>query len=395
MLNHDRLLELYRGLSDKPSLSIYVDGNQHDPAERKKWRVELEQGLAAARSALTNGEQQSFAAAERLVLDQLREFDAFLPDKAYVAFATADRVWYGEAIGVSMPHFVRWGTGIAVAPYLRGLKQERTVVVVLLDSERARVFEYRDGVVRETDDLRSDTFAGDLTDVGSSNRSGVTTGFRGETSTDAGQRYHEVMIQRHVKEVARVVAERAGDHGFVVVGGTAELDKHLRDALPKSLDGRVMVEPSLELEMSGAEVRAAVGDSASALTQRAHLQQVEFLFDQARAGLRASMGYRETEKALEEMRVDTLLISRGRTRQDGSDTDRLIGLAFAGRAWVEEVSGAAGELLDREAEGIAARLRYRVGEPQTGHPDEMESPEAQGRRARRKAARSGATGSKG
>ena len=42
MLTHDRLLELYRALADRPVLSIYVDGNQHDPAERKKWRIELE-----------------------------------------------------------------------------------------------------------------------------------------------------------------------------------------------------------------------------------------------------------------------------------------------------------------------------------------------------------------
>jgi hypothetical protein len=389
MLTHDRLLELHRELSETPTLSVYIDGDQHDPAERKKWRLGLEQGLAAARSALGNEERDAFAAAQRLVLERLKDFDAFIPDKAYVAFATPDRLWYAESISVTMPQLVRWGEGIAVAPYLRGLKQERPVVVVLADTERARVFMYQDGTVRETDDLRSDTFAGDLTDVGSSNRSYVSTGFRGETSTDAGQRYHEVATQRHLKSIAEVVAKRAGDHGFVVAGGAAEVDKWLRDALPKSFDGRVMVEPSLELKMTEAEVRAAVGDSASALTQRWQLDQVQMVFDQARAGLRGTIGYRETEKALEEMRVDTLLLSRGRTREDAGDVDRLIGLAFAGRAHVEEASGAAGDLLDHEAEGIAARLRYRVGEPKGGHPEERETPEAQAQRARRRATRSG------
>jgi hypothetical protein len=389
MLTHDRLLELYRELSETPTLSVYIDGNQHDPAERKKWRIELEQGLDAARGALANGERDAFAAAERLVLDRLGGFDAFLPDKAYVAFATPDGIRYAESISVTMPHLVRWGEGIAVAPYLRGLKQERPVVVVLADTERARVFMYQDGQVRETDDLRSDTFAGDLTDVGSSNRSYVTTGFRGETSTDAGQRYHEVATQRHLKEIAAVVAKRAGDHGFVVVGGVAEVDKWLRDELPKSFEGRVMLESSLELEMTSAQVRQAVGDSASALTQRWQMDQVQLVFDQARAGLRGTIGYRETEQALEEMRVDTLLLSRGRTRENGADAERLVGLAFAGRAHVEEVGGAAGDLLDHEAEGIASRLRYRVGEPKGGHPEERETPTAQAKRARKRAARSG------
>src|SRR5690606_33597514 len=114
----------------------------------------------------------------------------------------------------------------------------------------------------------------------------------------------------------RMVAQRAGDHGFVVVGGTREMEMALRDALPPRLDGRVMVEPSLELQMTPPQIRQAVGDSASELTKRWQLEQVQFLFDQARAGRRGAMGYREVEKALEEMRVDTLLLSRTRTRDD-------------------------------------------------------------------------------
>ena len=378
MLTHERLLELYRELAGTPALSIYIDGDQHDPAERKKWRLELEGRLAATRNGLGNGDRNAFDAAERRVLAELAEFEAFIPGKAYVAFATPDRLWYGQTVSVSMPHLVRWGRGIAAASYVRGLKQERPVVVVLLDSERARVFVYQDGSVREIDDLRADTFVGDLTDVGQSKRGAVTTGTRGETSTDAGQRYHQVATQRMVKEVARVVAQRAGDHGFVVVGGT-EQDKGLRDALPKSFDGRVMVGPSLELQMTAAQVRSTVGDWASELTKRWQLEEVEFLFDQARVGLRAAMGYRDVEKVLDEMRIDTLLLSRSRTRAELEDSERLIGMAFAGRAHVEEVSGAAGDRLDREAEGIAARLRFRLRAPGSGHPDEMESPAAQAR----------------
>ena len=393
MLTHDRLMELYRELADAPALSVYIDGNQHDPAERNKWRLQLEQGLAAAREGLSDGERESFAAAERLVLAGLDGFDAFLPSKAYVAFATPERVHYAETINVSMPQLVRWGNGIVAAPYVRGLTQERPVVVVLLDSERARVFIYQDGSVREIEDMRADTFQGDLTDLGGTKRATTVTGHRGTTATDAGQRYHEVASERMVKEVAGVAAQRAGDHGFVVLGGTPEMEKWLRGALPKSLEGRVLVEPSLHLEMTAAQVREAVGDSASELTNRWQFERVQFVFDQARAGLRGTTGYRETEKALEEARVDTLFLSRSRTRDNPADSDRLIGLAFAGRAHVEEVGAAAGDLLDLEAEGMASRLRYRVGEPKGGPAEEMESSEAQARGARQRAARSGVTGS--
>lgn len=366
MLTHDGLLESHRELANAPVLSVYVDGNQHDPAERSTWRLQLEHGLAEARRSLAAAgpeEIASFDAAARWVEHELKGFDAFLPDKAFVAFATADRLAYGETVSVRMPNLVRWARGIAVTPYVRGLKQERPVVVTLLDSQRARVFLYQDGAVRETDDLRADTFVGDLTDSGASNRGAVVTGQRGETSTDAGRRYLQVAAERLVKELARVVAQRAGDHGFVVVGGTAEMETWLRDALPRGLDGRVSIEPSLQVEMTESEVREAVGASASEFTRRWQMELVQLLFDQARAGLRATMVDRDTERAIEELRVDSLLLSRTRTRTDPVDADCMIGMAFAGRAHVEEVAGAAGELLDREWEGIASRLRFRIPDP--------------------------------
>ena len=383
MLTHDRMVQLYRELQDKPVLSVYIDGNQNNPAERNKWRTQLERSLDQTRRGLTSQDDlAAFDAAARRVQDQLKDFDAFIPDKAFVAFATPDQLWYGQTVSVSMPNLVRWDLGIAVAPYVRGLKQERPVVVAITDSQRARIFLYRDGGILEVDDLRADTFVGDLTDVGQSKRATTTTGRGGETSTDAGQRALEVASERMVKELVHVIAQRAGDHGFVVLGGTPEMETWVQDALPKSLDERSIVDTSLYLEMREAELRRAVGGSASELTKRWQTGLVQFLFDQARAGGRATTGYRETEQALQQMRVDTLLLSRTRTREHAEDTDRLIGLAFEGGAHVEDVSGSAGDLLDLEAEGIASRLRFRLEDRPTG--DETETPEAQASRARRR-----------
>jgi hypothetical protein len=388
MLTHDRMVQLYRELQDTPVLSVYIDGNQHDPAERNKWRTELERGLDQTRRQLSSEEDlAAFDAAARRIQGQLKEYEAFLPDKAFVAFGTADKLWYGQTVSVSMPNLVRWDMGIAVAPYVRGLKQERPVVVAIADSQRARIFLYRDGGILEVDDLRADTFVGDLTDSGVSKRATTISGTVGETSTDQGQRFLEVASERMVKELIQVVSKRAGDHGFVVLGGTHEMETWIQDALPKSLDARVIIDASLHVEMREAELRRAVGNAASELTKRWQMGIVQLLFDQARAGGRATIGYAETEQALEQMRVDTLLLSRTRTREQDEDSDRLIGLAFEGAAHVEEVSGAAGDLLDLESEGIASRLRFRLQEPQSGHPEEMEAPEAQAKRARREVAR--------
>ena len=358
MLNHERMVELYRELAKTPVLSVYIDGSQHDPAGRNKWRTQLEHGLDEARRGTASVD--AFDAAVRLVQQAVEPFDGFVPGKAFVAFASADRLWYAETVAVRMPDLVRWDEGIAIAPYVRGLKQERAVVVALVDSQHARLFLYRDGAVQELEDLRADTFVGDLTDSGSSKRSAVHTGTRGETSTDAGQRLLEVASERMVKELVKEVMHNVGDHGFVVVGGTPEMSAWVRDALPKQLEGRVLIDPTFHIAMRDVEVRQAVGAAASELTKRWQVDEVTAVFNQARAHARGAMGYEETERALQEMRVDTLLVSRTRTRDQPEEADRLIGLAFAGAAHVEEVAGSAGERLDAEAEGIAARLRFRV-----------------------------------
>ena len=197
MLTHDKLVELHQELATIPVLSVYLDGNQHDPAQRNAWRTELEHGLDEARRGLNSAgdeESKAFDLAARFVQGELQNFDGFLPDKAFVAFATADRLWYGETVSVSMPNLVRWERGTSVAPYVRGLKQERPVVVALLDSQRARVFLYRDGGVEEVADLRADTFVGDLSDSGMSKRSSLSSGLRGETRTDAAQRVLRLAI---------------------------------------------------------------------------------------------------------------------------------------------------------------------------------------------------------
>ena len=367
MLTHEKLVELYQELASTPVLSVYLDGNQHDPAQRSGWRTELEHGLDEARHGLNSAgdeETKAFDLAVRFVQVELQKFDGFLPDKAFVAFATADRLWYCETVSVPMPNLVKWERGISVAPYVRGLKQERPVVVALLDSQRARVFVYLDGGLDEVADLRADTFVGDLSDSGMSKRSSLSSGLRGETRTDAAHRVLQLASERLVKDLAAVVERGAGEHGFVLLGGTPEMERAAQEALPKSFGGRVLIDRSLHLDMREAEVRKAVGDAASELTKRWQSEFVKHVFDQARAEGLAAMGSQDTEQALAEMRVDLLLLSRTLTGDVPDEVDRLVGIAFAGGAHVEEVSGEAGERLDRESEGIAARLRFRIREPE-------------------------------
>jgi hypothetical protein len=362
MLTREKLVELFQDLRDRDVLSVYVDADQRDPAQRDAWRVHLEGEISRLRRGLEQVGSpglSAFDAAWGLVAQELKsDAHASMAKRGWVAFATPERVWYANAVPAHMPSLVAWQRGIRAAPYVRALKQERPVLVVLVGGRRARVFEHVEGSITEVEGLIADTDVGDLGDVGMSKGSSRASGVRGETSTDQGQRLREVAAERLRKEVVNLIHERAHEDGIVVLGGTGDAVKRLMALLPRSLEGRVAQRASLHLEMSPAEVREEIRSAAGDLSEQGHLALVGNVVDAARAGGKGALGKEETMKALEGKRVDTLLLSRSFIQDHPVPADHAVGLAFSQGAYVEELSGDAGSRLDQEGHGIAARLRF-------------------------------------
>ncbi len=369
MLTHDELVELYRNFRQEKVLSVYLNGKATDFAERTVWKRRLDQQVNEVRRALNGGrpdEEEDFNKALKRIEKALGEHDNFLPDQGWVGFATPSELVYGKAVRVPMPDLVRWEGGIRVAPYVRALKQERLVLTVLVDSRRARIFEYRNGELGEPKNLNAETFLGDLTDINVSKRATSHTGVRGKTGTDAAQKFLEVGSERMLKKLMDLVTERVGEEGLLVIGGTSEAVAAAKAHLSNSVKARVAEEPSLRLEMSEAEVRDALEKAASKVNQRMQGELLEEVINLARAGGRGALGPGDVERALKEARVDTLLVSRNFIRANPDYADHLIGGAFEQHADVQELSGEGADRLDLEGEGMAARLRYTLQDGNSG-----------------------------
>lgn len=362
MLTRDELVDLYRATRQEQVLSIYLNGEERDPAERSAWRRILEHAVAEARAGVDgNAERADFDRAYTLLAAELDRFDAFLPDRGWVGFATSDRVLYARPVPVPMPNLVRWEPGLRAAPYVRALKQQRPVLTVLADSRRARVFRYQDGTLTESLDLRADTFLGDLSDTNTAKRATTHSGVRGETATDAARRVLEVGSERLVKQLVDVVTNEIGSHGFLLLGGTPEIVAATANRLPRTLADRATERSSLYVEMSAAEVKQATQEAASELTRRQQHHLLEQVLEAAHAHGRGCLGRDETERALRERRVETLLLSRRFINTDPDYADHCVGAAFEQGADVEELSGEAEERLDANGGGgIGAMLRYRL-----------------------------------
>jgi hypothetical protein len=358
MLDATELAELYRSYRNEPVLSIYLDTDQHDFAERGKWRLELKNQLAEQRGEA--GDENAFDRALAHLEEMLTpDGNGFLPGRGWVGFATADERIYAEAVPVPMPNLVRWETGMRVAPYARALKQSRPVVAVLIDSRHARLLRYKEGALTQRDELEAETYLGDITDVNVAKRASDFSGVRGQTGTDAAQRFLEVERDRLVARVAEEVRTEAGREGVVVLGGSTRTVDSLHKELSDIEERRVLRVPSLSFDLTDAELRGKVETAASQISAGDERRILDRLLERAQPDGDACLGDELTERALLEMRVETLVVSETLRKEKPDRADHLEGAAWEQGAEVIELSRDAATELDR-AGGVGALLRYRI-----------------------------------
>lgn len=359
MLAPEQLADLYKRHRNENVLSIYLDADQHDFAERGKWRIALKTAVAEQRQKAAD--EEKFDRALEHLRGPLEESDgSFLEGRGWVGFATPEGMLHSESLPVPMPNLVRWEDGLRVAPYARALKQARPVVAVIIDSRKARILRYRMGLLAQRDFLEADTYLGDLTDVNVAKVPSTHSGIRGKTGTDAAKNFLDVERERMVTRVAEEVRDEVGKDGLLILGGAERTVDALVGELGDLAADRRRVLGSLSFDMSDAKLRDAVETAASEISQSLQGDIVRTLVERARSNGDACLGEEETEKALSEARVDTLLIADSFRRDDPDRADHFEGAAFEHGAKVVEVGREVGEELQREGGGVGAILRYRV-----------------------------------
>lgn len=359
MLAPEQLADLYKRHRKDHVLSIYLDADQHDFAERGKWRIALKTAVSQEREKAADA--KVFDRALEHLQEPLNESDgSFLSGRGWVGFATAEGVLHSESLPVPMPNLVRWEDGLRVAPYARALKQARPVVAVIIDSRKARILRYRMGLLSQRDFLEADTYLGDLTDVHVAKVASNHSGIRGKTGTDAAQNFLDVERERLVGRVAQEVRDEVGKDGLLIIGGADRTVDALAKELGDFAGDRRRTVHSLNFDMSDAEIRDEVEATASEISSGLHDEIMDRVVEGARSDGDACLGEEETERALVEARVDTLLIADTFREANPDRADHFEGAAFEHGAQVIEVGREVGERLQREGGGVGALLRYKV-----------------------------------
>jgi hypothetical protein len=341
-------------------LSVYLARQGSDPGERGAWRLRLEAALGTIRECLEREAPADVPAFERAsahLSAELGSFGRVLPDEGWSAFATEDGLEHAEVLPFQPREVVRWRQGVYAAPYVRALKGRRPVILAVLERLHATLYEYVDGELGPGIEVHAEWPAAEAADVGVSKRASTATGTRGVTRTDYRRRTVDENAKRLRKQVVETILEMAGQDGGVVLGGTDKAIRAVGKDLEARLDGRVVGAPELSFDSEPPELEAVVATAASTLTR---MRQERLLGACEDAGARAARGWNETYRALAAGAVDTLLVARGLIESSTDDAERLVRLAIAQGALVEELGEELGERLMAEADGVAARLRFRL-----------------------------------
>jgi hypothetical protein len=361
MLTRSALAELSRAHEKELVLSVYIAREGADPGARGEWRLRLESALGAARAGLEGGRAEDLASFDRAsaaAQEALNDLGRVLPREGWLGFASAEGLFHAEELLFAPPDLVRWRQGIYAVPYVRALKSARPVVLAILEGWRARLFEYLDGRMTPTQEFTADRFSVDVSDVHGSKRGTFTTGKRGETRTESAQKILDEESKRLRNQVVASILHMVGENGGgVALCGTAKATAAVREELEQKIPGRVLEVSKPSFNSTDEELTSGAAAAASEITRA---RQARLLESCTQTPARGSLGWRRTYHALAAGAVDTLLVARPLIESAPDDVERLVRMALAQGADVEELGEEVGARLWQEAEGVAARLRYRM-----------------------------------
>ena len=361
MLTQDQLLSLARALEGHRVLSVYLDGRTTDPAERASWRRRLEDDLDARRREIGEAlreERDAFDAAVEALTERLTPIAGALASSGWVGFFTSDGVAYAEPVPARVIPMVCWDAGPRIAPYLSLVRQVQPVIVAMIDSRSARLFAHRGDAIDELETVRARPHLDDIEHRAAPPAPGRHTATRGVVGADAMARERRHAHDRMLREIAAKAMTRAGSESFVIVGGVPEAAHELADALADRMPGRVIAMPALDIHSREAEIRTAAIAGATALLRTRQQAIVDDIAVHFADDDRAVLGVARTLRTLEEQTVETLVISEHYIARDPATAEAAIRAALRQRAFIEVVRDSTDERLERDGEGLGARLRY-------------------------------------
>ncbi|HEX6229886.1 MAG TPA: VLRF1 family aeRF1-type release factor [Solirubrobacterales bacterium] len=342
-------------------VSIYL---RLDPADRAGgWRTELRNGLAAMLDGEASLDHETAAAlrstAERIG-ERFANHERSLPrgEAGFVEVAAraGEETWWPSHVEPSAGALVEFGERALIAPLIHLLERGSPRGVALLSAERVRLLDWAPGRIEELHSWELSVFSGDWRER-KSQRVADPARAQGVSASGRDQFDERLEESRHhfLGECGRLTAQIAPRRGWtkLVLFGTGEHRNEFESGIPsgeltvQTGDGADLIsEPAGRLE-------GPIAEAAERLDAAGEIELVERAIREAQGGRRGTAGVQETEAALGEGRVESLVFDAARA----AEFEQMVRRALESGAALAAVSGEGAERL-ASVGGVAAMLRY-------------------------------------
>lgn len=365
MLTYSQLARLERAARDGFVLNAYVDATELDAVARRFWRRTLADAITATRKSLAqapHAERNAFdQAAARLEEATARMADDLEGARGWIAFVTPDGfLHWGHSDSAPGTH-LDWRTGIAVAPYLRLIHDDAKVVVGIVHSREAEVFEWTGGEPVRVARLEAHAHVGRAEHMGDTPREGFHPGTRGTALTDAAKRALDVGRDQLLRDLTAELEGRARPSGWIVLSGNHAVAREAAERLGTAARKRATQLDGLTGSATPADVARVASTGREALRAAGYRDRVAELIDRAVGRHRAVLGREATLDALRTGAARDVYASPAFFSSAGAAVEEMALAVLEHGATIHEVTDEAAARLDAECGGIAATLRFSTG----------------------------------
>ena len=352
-----------RRLSDwEPPLGVVSVYLAFDPADRGgAWRTELRNGLDALLEAAKDAEHDrrlALRAVAKRVIDRYEDGDHRPPPRGEAGFVEVaekggEEHWWGTGAAPLAGACVELGERPALAPLVdlacRG--EQRGIAIVSL--ERVRLLSFAEGRLTELEDWELEVTSLDWRER-KAQSGGPAHGVASSGKDEYGDRLDHNR-HRFLGEAGALVGRELEGRAIgraLAFGPAADLE-HFQAGLNAPNVKLAVAEKADLISVPTGKLHETVAAAVENADADRESRLVTAALEEVRGGGRGASGRQDVAEAVEEGRVERLVIDA----RLGAAAEPLIRGALNVSAKVTVVHGPAAEAL-REAEGVAATLRY-------------------------------------
>jgi hypothetical protein len=355
-----------RRLSEwQPPLGVVSVYLAFDPADRGgAWRTELRNGLDALLEAAKDAEHDrriALRAVAKRIIDRYEDGDTRPPPRGEAGFVEVaekggEEHWWGTGVAPQTSACVELGERPMLAPLVDLACRGEVRGIAIVSLERVRLLSFAEGRLTELEDWELEITSLDWRERKANTGNNPARGQGGGASgKDQYMERLEHNRQRFLAEAGALVGRELEGRGMrraLAFGPAADLE-HFESGLNAPNVKLAVAEKADLISVPTGKLNDTVSAAVANADADRESRLVVAALEEVRGGGRGAGGPQDVGEAVEEGRVERLVIDVGHA----SAAESLIRGALKVSAKVTVVHGAAAEAL-REAEGVAAILRY-------------------------------------